>query len=240
MNSEKEEYNSLVAQHYSAYRPPLHDTILSRVLDPDESFELGLDIGCGTGCSTLALSKRCKNTIGIDNSLSMLKEAQNKNGIKYIHGSGDDLSAVPNQKADIVTMAGVLFYIKNQALRDELKRISHSESLIIVYDFEVLFESQISAMGILTSIDPSTYKHEENLSDWDEFETEKSVKEQLKLKISSLQYAHIILSNTDRFKKCVSRFKKSNPFNALIEYLDSKSSTHTVATNIFFSRYSKR
>jgi hypothetical protein len=44
-----ERYDSTSARHYAAFRPPLHSLILERVIGPSESFQVGLDIGCGTG-----------------------------------------------------------------------------------------------------------------------------------------------------------------------------------------------
>lgn len=59
-----EEYDEAIAYHYNAYRPPLHEVILSQVLGKDERFQNGLDIGCGTGYSAIALAKYCSQVYG--------------------------------------------------------------------------------------------------------------------------------------------------------------------------------
>src|SRR5690625_4484968 len=70
-----ERYDANAAAHYAAYRPPLHAMILGRVLTGNASFDIGLDIGCGTGYSAVALAKYCKFVYGIDPSPSMLNRA---------------------------------------------------------------------------------------------------------------------------------------------------------------------
>ena len=52
MNSEH--YDSFTAMHYAAYRPPLHEVILDKTIEG--KFDLGLDVGCGTGTSSIALA----------------------------------------------------------------------------------------------------------------------------------------------------------------------------------------
>src|SRR5699024_11326965 len=61
-------YSDLLAYHYSAYRPPLHALILKRLLAPENSFQTGVDIGCGTGYSARALAPYCEHVYGVDPS----------------------------------------------------------------------------------------------------------------------------------------------------------------------------
>ncbi|WP_436716151.1 class I SAM-dependent methyltransferase [Roseiconus lacunae] len=51
------QYTDAVASHYAAYRPPLHELILMRVISNQTRFCDGLDVGCGTGRSSGALAK---------------------------------------------------------------------------------------------------------------------------------------------------------------------------------------
>jgi SAM-dependent methyltransferase len=92
-----ERYDSTAARHYAAFRPPLHGLILDRAIRPNESFQVGLDVGCGTGYSAVALAKYCDRVFGLDPSRSMLDAAQRHPRITYIHGSGDALSQLPVQ-----------------------------------------------------------------------------------------------------------------------------------------------
>ncbi len=58
-------YDDQIARHYAAYRPPLHQLIINEALE-NQLFEVGLDIGCGTGCSAIALADRCRQVFGVD------------------------------------------------------------------------------------------------------------------------------------------------------------------------------
>ncbi|MEO9894623.1 methyltransferase domain-containing protein [Aurantibacter sp.] len=68
------DYDTINAEHYAAYRPPLHQVILEKCLQK-KTHNIGLDIGCGTGNSSIALAKFCNRVIGIDPSKSMLERA---------------------------------------------------------------------------------------------------------------------------------------------------------------------
>ena len=72
-----DKYTETVAAHYAAYRPPLHPHILKRVLSNAGTFAVGLDIGCGTGRSSVALTPFCERVFAIDPSDSMLAETTN-------------------------------------------------------------------------------------------------------------------------------------------------------------------
>jgi len=58
---------------------------------PHEFFRVGLDAGCGTGHSAVALAKYCERVFGLDPSQSMLDVAQRHPKIAYLKGSGDAL-----------------------------------------------------------------------------------------------------------------------------------------------------
>ena len=67
------EYDKITAFHYASYRPPLHSKILKRCL-VDRFYDSGLDIGCGTGQSSIALSDFCNRVVGIDSSSEMISK----------------------------------------------------------------------------------------------------------------------------------------------------------------------
>ncbi|MEM7384609.1 MAG: class I SAM-dependent methyltransferase, partial [Verrucomicrobiota bacterium] len=112
-----EEYHDAVARHYAAYRPPLHRLILQRQLEGRDRFRSGLDLGCGTGYSAVALTEFCDEVVGLDISRSMLDSASPHPQITYVEGRGDDLQRFPDGTFDIITFAGSLFYTRSEALR---------------------------------------------------------------------------------------------------------------------------
>src|SRR5690625_1496286 len=113
-----ERYDTATAKHYAAYRPPLHRLILEKTLDRSESFRSALDVGCGTGYSSLALVPFSDRICGIDNSEEMLNLAEKHPKISYKFGDVDSLSDLTDQPFDIVTFAGSLVYTKSPKLRE--------------------------------------------------------------------------------------------------------------------------
>jgi len=217
-----EQYNQSVAKHYAAYRPPFHHLILSRVIRQDESFQTGLDIGCGTGYSTIALTGYCERVFGLDPNEPMLDKASEHPKITYICGTGDDLSFVPMQSIDVVTFAGSLFYSKSDSLRIGLLKACNPEAAIIVYDFEVLIGRVMAEIGIDLPPISSDYDHAMNFSDWTEFLPELLETEQLDLALSSAEFAHVMLADSNRFIAFSERFQAGDPYTSLVGYFESK------------------
>lgn len=86
-----EGYDRAVAAHYSSYRPPLHQMILQKVLSSEELFDDGLDVGCGTGYSAVALADYCLRVYGVEPSQSMLDLAMPHDKIIYLKGTSGNI-----------------------------------------------------------------------------------------------------------------------------------------------------
>ena len=128
-------YANHIALHYAAYRPPLHQVILERVLG-DNRYSCGLDIGCGTGQSSIAILPFCQKVIGVDPSQEMLSRAVVNQDIDYQHFDKTQLD-FEARHFDLITLAGSLFYGKSQQLLDEITRVLQIGGRVIVYDFNI-------------------------------------------------------------------------------------------------------
>ena len=142
----EENYNEQTAYHYAAFRPDLHNNILWECLEL-RRFKQGLDIGCGTGQSAIALASYCDATIGIEPSKAMLENAITHPGVTYQLHSGTHLPFKSSQ-FDIITFAGSWYYAQSQEFLDELIRASAPGGLIIVYDFDVSLRKLMMKMDI--------------------------------------------------------------------------------------------
>ena len=231
-----EEYNRVVASHYSAYRPPLHEIILEYVLSKNEIFADGLDIGCGTGYSAIALARYCSQVYGIEPSSAMLSEATQHERIRYLPGSGD---AIPlsSSSVDIVTFAGSLFYTKSPALIKELKRVCRTNATIVVYDFEVLLNDILFQCGIDLAKSTSNYDHAINLSDLSDFTEIITSKKQIKLEVATSDLAHILLSTSCNYDAFVKKYNSSNLFLLLVNELQQVQEQYNLTANIYFAKY---
>jgi len=230
------DYNAQVAIHYSRYRPPLHEIILCKAMDKGKRFEIGLDVGCGTGKSSKPLSKFCNKVFGIDPSQFMIDNAETDPSIDYI--CSNSLAQFQDDNFDVVTFAGSLSYAKSESLRRELNRICRDEASVLVYDFEVLLSDLLSGIGLnLSPVDLSSYNHSINISDWEEFKERIVRNEQLDLKPSAEELAHLILSHSTWHDELAALFRDEDPFAPFVSYLKSKGEEFRLPVNIFYSGY---
>ncbi len=232
-----ERYDQDAAAHYAAYRPPLHAAILHRVLIKPRHFDLGLDIGCGTGYSTLALAPYCTHTIGIDPSHAMLEQAVPHANVSYLTGAGD---AVPlsNDTVDLVTFAGALFYADSEATRTEVQRVCKPNARVVVYDFEILLEATLRRLDVATPATNSTYDHTINFSDRAGFTEHLVRSEQVDLSLTSEELAHVVLSDSNRLDVLAKASEHADLFTGLVHILGGEHSTHTLSAALYYALYS--
>ena len=231
-----ETYASKVAAHYAAYRPPLHAKVLGQALHGSESFGDGLDVGCGTGYSALALAKYCLRVNGIDPSPSMLSHAMANERITYLEGSGERMP-VPDSSADIVTFAGSLFYAKSQKLVAELRRVCRPQALIVAYDFDVLVDDILQPFDIATDQSGDDYDLAANFSDSTGFVKLAVANGQLHFEATASELAHTLLSNSVRLNAFSDKYHTSDPFPVLKRALGQAKEQHLLTANIYFSKY---
>ncbi len=229
-------YNQQTAKHYSAYRPPLHKIILKRVLTESQHFSDGLDIGCGTGYSAIALANYCSNVIGIDPSQSMLDRATRHPKIKYLKGSGEDVP-LAEDSVDVVTLAGSLFYMDVNVVASELQRVCRKDAVIIPYDFRILLDDILATLSISQQKSDLEYDHTLNFSGQSGFEEITVRQEQIKLELVGDQLAHLLLSEYHLYDKFCSKYSTENPFGDLKDSLVKAGNHFVIKADIFYSKY---
>lgn len=179
-------YDDQIAYHYSAYRPPLHFTILERALIGFGG-KHGLDIGSGAGHSTHALLKYCESVVGIEPSESMRSVAKKHNNIQYL----SSYESLPASHFDIITFAGSLNYCKDQQLIHEISRVCRPGGLILVYDFELelkpLLSVRIPQSDYIPDMDLEGLQHH--------FQIKSHAKWNTRLELNYEQLLHMVLSD---------------------------------------------
>ncbi|MGF1787150.1 class I SAM-dependent methyltransferase [Photobacterium swingsii] len=231
-----EEYSSEVSAHYAAYRPPLHQMILNKMVAMGEVFNIGLDIGCGTGISTQALSQYCHHVHGVDPSAAMIAQAKTTETISYHLGSGESLP-IKDKSIDVVTFAGSLSYAKSDALLCELARVCKIKATALVYDFEVQLGDVLTGLGVKTYSSNTNYDHTVNFSDCSAFHEEQVTADTINLQLAPEQLAHVLFSSIRRYALLVEHFGDQNTFDFVTEKLNAKGDAHTVSINIYYSKY---
>lgn len=232
-----ERYDRAAASHYAAFRPPLHGLILERMVRPGERFRVGLDAGCGTGCSAIALTRCCDRVLGIEPSRSMLEAARSHPGVTYFHGRADALSQLPFQEFDVVTFAGSMSYARTEQLRRELVRVCPPGGTILVYDFEVLLDEITRQLGVEGPGGASGYDYYAGLAGWAEFEVDVRGTERVQLEVSGCELAHLLLSDSNRHDAVSRQFPGGEPFETLTSRLGNAPGGIALQANLYFTRW---
>ena len=231
-----EHYNQTVAAHYAAYRPPLHQHILKRALNGADNFSAGLDVGCGTGRSSVALAEFCERVYAVDASQSMLDAATPHHAITYLQGAGENIP-LPDRSIDVATFAGSLFYVDFDSTVREISRVCRHDALIIAYDFEVLIENALQDFGMATHLRDSTYDHGVNFCGVSAFKEIRVTHERMEFDVRATDLAHILLADSTRHDEFVLRYKTAAPLMELARELGKNTRINIVEAEIFYSVY---
>ncbi len=233
-----ERYDTVTAKHYAAYRPPLHQLILGRAISSAESFKLGLDFGCGTGSSTVAIAEYCDHVHGIDSSPKMLNLADSHPKVTYQSGDVDTLAKFADRQYNIVTFAGSLFYVKSEALKSALLSVCKPNATVVAYDFNIQIDELIDRADLDTLSVTSNYDHTVGLSDWDEVEIVANETYSISISVTPKEASHLILSDSFRYDAIQLQLKNEDPFESLATRLKTKGDKIKLRADSWLTRYS--
>jgi SAM-dependent methyltransferase len=231
-----ERYDAIVAAHYAAYRPPLHKIILGRVLANNEGFHTGVDLGCGTGYSAIALTPYCERVFGVDLNLAMLNVASVHEQVVYVNAASEHLP-LHNRSADIVTLAGSLFYTDLVLAAREIGRICRAGAVVVVYDFEILLSELFRQLGLNSEWPQGIYDHRVNLSGVRGFAELAVENDRVSVPVAASELAHIVLSDSHRFDHYAKRQVAGDPYPALEGTLRSLSDNPAIEADIYYATY---
>lgn len=231
-----ERYDDVAAAHYAAYRPPLHREVLRRVLPDDATFEVGLDVGSGTGRSAVALAERCRRVYGVEPSRAMLERAEPADRVTYLHGSADAIP-LPGGSADVVTLAGVLVYADTGAARAEVHRVGRPGGLVVVYDFEVLVGRWLERLGATPPEAGSAYDHGADLSGTAGFAERAVLRERVALPVAPEELAHVLLSDSGHLDRLAGALGTADPFEPVVDALRAGGAALVVDVDLYASVY---
>jgi ubiquinone/menaquinone biosynthesis C-methylase UbiE len=127
-----------VAEGYARHRPYYHPLIMNMVrkqLGLKNKCTNALDVGCGTGLSSIALKELAENVVGIDGSKEMIAVANGHRDetITYHHAPAEEL---PFDKGsfDLITVCGAINWIDRTRFFPEAKRVLKKKGWVILYD----------------------------------------------------------------------------------------------------------
>jgi SAM-dependent methyltransferase len=127
-----------MAGGYATSRPPVHPRVIEqawRQLGRNRPFERALDVGCGAGISTRALSGFATSRIGLEPAEAMLQWVSTiAPSAEFVVGAAE---AIPlrDRTVDLITAAGALNYANLDLFFPEAARVLMPHGVLMVYDF---------------------------------------------------------------------------------------------------------
>jgi ubiquinone/menaquinone biosynthesis C-methylase UbiE len=124
------------AQRYSKGRPYSHPIVIERIkkfLSLDEPLSRAIDVGCGTGLSTIALKEIATEIVGLDASFEMVALAPRDARIAYLIASGDQLPFTEGV-FDLMTLSQSFHWLDREKFFKEACRTLRAGGRMVVYD----------------------------------------------------------------------------------------------------------
>lgn len=111
------------ATRYENYRPKYHHIPFEQIGKiVGKTFSSSLDVACGTGHSTIALSKFSEKIVGCDLSETMLSEARKYKGIEFVQANANNLP-FDNCSFDFVNISMGFHWVDQEKFISEVKRV---------------------------------------------------------------------------------------------------------------------
>lgn len=127
------------ATQYAKFRPTYPSSLVSRVLQdvPNLNSALVLDVGCGTGQLSVALSDRVGRVIGIDVSAEQVAAATARPNIEYRVGSAHELPVEGSQVADAICIAQTMHWLDPKLTFAECRRLLKPGGVLAVIGYPI-------------------------------------------------------------------------------------------------------
>src|SRR5947209_652829 len=130
------------ARRYREGRFYFHPIIIERIrefLSLNEPLSIALDVGCGTGLSTIALKEIASRVVGVDASLEMLALADKEPHVEYGVARAEELP-FKDGVFEMITLAQALHWLDKARFFAEARRVLRSPGWIIFYDHYFSYE----------------------------------------------------------------------------------------------------
>jgi SAM-dependent methyltransferase len=124
------------AERYTAGRPYFHPLVIERIrtfLSLTEPVKRAVDVGCGTGLSTIALKEIAEEIVGVDASSEMIALAARDARIEYRVADALSLPFGENE-FDLMTLCSAFHWLDKEKFLREACRVLRSQGWLIVYD----------------------------------------------------------------------------------------------------------
>lgn len=124
------------AERYARGRPYFHPVVIrkiSKALTFGEPVSVALDVACGTGKSSVALTEIASQVIGVDSSAEMLARTPSHERIEYVEAAAENLP-FDTDSFDLVTVASAFHWFDRARFLSEARRVLRASGWLVIYD----------------------------------------------------------------------------------------------------------
>jgi SAM-dependent methyltransferase len=127
--------DAAAAERYHRARPLYHTAVVRWICEATGGghFRRVLDVGCGSGHSTVALRAMADEVVGVDASEGMLEQAQAAKGIRYELGRAEELNFA-NGAFELVTVGSALHWFARDRFYAACRRVLAEDGALVVYN----------------------------------------------------------------------------------------------------------
>lgn len=124
------------ARRYRTGRYYFHPTVIERIrnfLSLARPLSIALDVGCGTGLSSIALKEISRRVVGVDASLEMVALVYKEPRVEYLVSLAEELP-FKDGGFEIITLAQVFHWLDRERFFAEARRVLRARGWLIFYD----------------------------------------------------------------------------------------------------------
>jgi SAM-dependent methyltransferase len=128
--------HATAAERYAASRPYYHPVVtnlIRQTLGLHTPVRLALDVGCGTGQSSLALLDLAESVVGVDTSPVMLTHGPEGPRLTFVVAPAEELP-FPSETFDLITVAAAFHWFARERFLAEAQRVLRSAAWLVIYD----------------------------------------------------------------------------------------------------------
>ena len=134
-----------IAKRYLLYRPTYSKELFQYIVDfyeecrgPNCTYQLAVDVGCGSGQSTLPLAEYFHRVIGCDISRQQISHAPSEvDRVEFKVCSSEHLAILEANSVDILTAASAFHFFDQDVFNKEATRILKPGGVLAVYTYVI-------------------------------------------------------------------------------------------------------